>query len=307
MKNLTISLFLLAFTTLGFSQSHELALNLKNGETYEQLVSSQMQILQEISGQKIDIDMNIDGLMAYKVVGEDKDSYTLEVIYKSMGMKMVMQQMTMYFNSSDEGKEDQFSKMLKAITNKPFEVVMAKNGKVKQVNNLEAIFNSSISQFDEMPAAQLEQMKSQLSQSYGTDAFKGNIEMVTAIFPDKKVKVGESWKVNTQLKSGFEAGINTTYTLVEKNKDFYTISGEATIATKDTEEMTQMNGMPMRFDMDGKMLSKIKVDSETGWIIEATIDQNIAGDAHIGDTMGSGVDMVSKMQMNGGFKITNGK
>lgn len=307
MKKLFTSLLVLAFSSLGVSQSYELSLNLKNGETYDQLVSSQMEILQEVSGQKIDINLNIDGLMSYKVINEDEKSYTLEVVYKSMGMKMVMPQMTMDFNSANQEKDDPFSKMLRGITNESFEVVMAKNGKVLEVKNLEAIFNKSLSQFDDMPEAQLKQMKSQLSQSYGTDAFKGNIEMVTAIFPDKKVKVGDTWKVNTQLKSGLEAGINTTYTLVEKNKDFYTIRGEATVATDDTDKMTQMNGLPMRFDMDGTMLSDIKVDNETGWIVEATVDQSIGGDAHIGDPSGSGNNMVSKMQMNGEFKITNGK
>ncbi len=307
MKKIITLLFLLVFTTFAYAQAYELSLNLKKGEKYDQLVSSQMQISQKISGQEIDINLAVDGLMSYRVLSEDKSAYTMEVIYKSMGMKMIMPQMTMDFNSTDEGKEDQFSKMLRAITNQPFEVKMAKNGKVLEVNNLEEIFNSSLSQFENMSAAQMDQMKSQLSQSYGTDAFKGNIEMVTAIFPDKKVEIGESWKSNTQLKSGFKAGINTTYTLQEKNEGYYLITGDAEIATEDTEELTQMNGMSMKFDLDGKMISNIKVDSETGWIIESVIRQNIGGDAFISDPTGSRNDMVSKMKMNGEFKIGNGQ
>lgn len=295
----------LLLTSVAFAQQHKLSLDLEVGKEYQQLTSSQMQILQEISGQKIDINLNIEGLMAYTVKEEGDNAYTLEAVYKNMGMKMVMPQMTMDFNSTS-GKEDPFSKMLSAIADQPFEVVMSKNGKITEVNGLESIFESSISQFEDLPAAQLEQIKSQLSQSYGKDAFKGNIEMVTAIFPDEKVKVGDSWKVDTQLKSGFEAGINTTYTLVEKNNDFYMIKGESDIATEDTDEMTQMNGMPMRFDMKGKMSSDIKVDSKTGWIINADIKQDISGDAFIGEP-GSGNDMVSKMKMTGGFKISDGK
>lgn len=305
MKNLFICTILLVVSSLAYSQTHELSLTLKKGEEYTQKISSQMEILQNIAGQNIDINMDIDGLMVYKVTNVDSEAYTFDATYKSMGMKMKMPQMTMEFSSSDD-KDDQVSKMLKAIVGQPFQVVMSKNGKVQEVKNLEAIFNSSIGQFDAMPAAQKEQLKSQLSQSYGKDAFKGNIEMVTAIFPDKKVKVGDSWNVGTELNSGFKAGINTTYTLVDKNKDFYTIKGNASIKTEDTEEMTEMNGFPMRFDMEGKMTSNIKVDSKTGWIMEATVKQNIDGDAHIGAAMGS-EDMVSKMKMNGEFKITNGK
>ena len=39
--------------------------------------------------------------------------------------------------------------------------------------------------------------------------------------------------------------------------------------------------MPMKYDMSGSMSSEIKVDKETGWIIEATITQEITGDAYI--------------------------
>lgn len=39
--------------------------------------------------------------------------------------------------------------------------------------------------------------------------------------------------------------------------------------------------MDMKFNMNGTMISDIKVDKKTGWVLEAKITQDITGEAQV--------------------------
>ncbi len=84
-----------------------------------------------------------------------------------------------------------------------FNVKMAKNGKILEVHNIESMIESLFEGFSYIPDNQLLKYKAQLNKAYGAEAYKGNIEMVTAIFPDNSVNKGDKWKIKTNLESGF--------------------------------------------------------------------------------------------------------
>ena len=66
------------------------------------------------------------------------------------------------------------------------------------------------------------------------------------------------------------------------------------IASSDKDATVETNGIPMKYDMSGDMTSNIKVDKNSGWIIEATIIQDIKGD----------ITMEGNDQMPEGLKIS---
>ena len=105
--------------------------------------------------------------------------------------------------------------------------------------------------------------------------------MVTAIFPDKPVNRGDKWTINTKLESGMSAEMTTDYEFTDLTSDYALINGNSTIKTADKDAYIESNGMPMKYDLTGSMISEIKVDKNTGWIVEAKIKQEIKGDAYI--------------------------
>ena len=171
--------------------------------------------------------------------------------------------------------------MVVRSSNKPFYVTMTKTGMVEEVSNIDTLFESMFDQFPELPEMQKQQIKTQLQQSYGDKAFKGNIEMVTAVLPDKPVKKGEKWTVETKLESGMSATVVSTYELNDIRDNQCIIQGKSTIATTDKDAYIESNGMPMKFDLKGTMTSQLTIDKATGWIVEATINQDIQGDVYI--------------------------
>jgi len=275
----------LIFTTIiissCWSQSTDLSLRLEKNKEYKQITNSKATIIQEVNGQQMNIVMTISGTMTFLVTDITESTYNLDTKFENLSISMQMPQGKMDFSSDKNDPNDIFSTILSVIKNKTFLVTMSKTGKITEVKNIEALWGTAINQFEQLPEIQKEQIKAQIMQAYGPDALKGNIEMVTAIYPDKPVNKGDSWTINTKLESGLSAKMTTDYEFAELTSEYAIIKGNSKIETADKDAYIESNGMPMKYDLTGTMISEIKVDKNTGWIIEAKINQEIKGDAFI--------------------------
>ncbi|WP_420577380.1 DUF6263 family protein [Ekhidna sp.] len=277
--------YILAATILILStnlKKTDLGLNLNVGETYSQSYISKNTITQTINGMEQVIKMEITGGMDFKVNENLGDSYSMNASYSSLIMKMNSQMGEMVF-SSENGGADIFSTILKNMVGKEFQIDMARNGTISNIENLDNLFNKAFDSFPDIPAAQKEQALVQLRQAYGEKAFKGNIEMITAIFPNKEVSVGESWNNSVKLESGMSGYMNNTFTLTDINSDAIFIKGTSQISTENKDAYIQVNGMPTRYNLTGKMSTSYKLDPQSNWIAEGKIEQEISGNVQIKD------------------------
>jgi len=292
----TLVLIMLA-TTVCQAQKAELILKLDAGKEYKQNTSSKATVSQEINGQTMVITMIIKGVVSYLVKTVNESDYDMDVRYQSLSMSMQMPQGNMEFNSDKKDESDVFSLILGQIIDKPFGVKMTKKGKILEVKNIESIWGSMLNKFPKLSEAQLAQMKAQLMKAYGEEAFRGNIEMVTAIFSDNSVSKGETWTINTKLEAAMSANMATVYKFLEKTDDYILIVGESTIETADKDAYIETNGMPLRYDLTGTAVSEIKIDATTGWIIEAKTNQELGGDTYIkeNDKIPNGMKIPMKM------------
>ena len=272
-------IFGVVFISTCEAQQIELKLNLEKDRVYKQVSSSKVDIAQDINGQQLIIGMNIRGTMAYLVKLVNESFYEMEVQYENLRIDMELPQVSLSFDSEKPG--DIMSQMLGELKNKPFHVSMNKNGKVHEVKNLEGLFATLFDKFPNIPADQREQIKAQLMKAYGPEAFKGNIEMVTAIFPDHAISKGDKWHIETKLESGMSANVSTTYEYQGENDNNRLVRGESKITTADKDAYVESNGMRLKYDLNGTMISDIKIDLISGWILEANITQELKGDAYV--------------------------
>lgn len=274
-------LFFVSALNLANAQKTRLSLKLKEGETYKQSMTGNSIINQEIDGMKMEIKVTITGSMSYIVRKKYKESYDMDVQYDRLSMKMDLPMGEMAFDSESTDETDIFSKIMTSMTDKPFGIKMAKNGKVVEITRIEVLFESVFDGFPMLTEEQIQPIKDQLMKAYGAEAFKGNIEMVSAVFPDERVALGDSWVIETKLQSGMEADIHSIYTYVETNKEHVLITGEATMETANKDAYVTVNGSPTKYNLDGTMTSTLKIDKKTGWIIDGKIDQRMSGDVSI--------------------------
>lgn len=281
MRTIFTLIFAVIILTSCQSQSTDLSLRLEKGKEYRQITNSKATIIQEVNGQKMNMVMTIAGTMTFFVNDVSANGYSMDTQFETLSMAMQMPQGTVNFSSEKKDPNDVFSTILGAMKDKTFEVVMSKSGKITEIKNVEALWGTAINQFEQLPEMQKEQIKAQIMKAYGAEALKGSIEMVTAIYPDKPVNKGDKWTIDTKLESGMSANMTTDYEFSDLTSDFALIKGNSSIVTADKDAYIESNGMPMKYDLTGSMISEIKVDNNTGWIIEAKINQEIKGDAYI--------------------------
>ncbi|MEN8120080.1 MAG: DUF6263 family protein [Bacteroidota bacterium] len=263
------------------AQQTELKLNLEKGKEYKQIIDSKATIIQDFNGQKMNTEMTTKRSMSYLVKVVNENDYEMEVKYDSLSMSMQLPQGTMEYSSEKNDEQDIYSMIFAGMKNNPFQITMTKSGKITEIKNIELFFTSTFSKFSQIPESQMEQIKALLIKAYGEKSFKGDIESVTAIYPDKSAVKGESWEIKTKLETAMSADMTTTYKYAESNSNYNLIVGDSKITTADKDAYLEINGMPLKFDLTGNRSSEIKVDKTSGWIIEAKINQDIQGDAYI--------------------------
>ena len=293
MKNLLLIIIAVLTVVTSQAQKHRLALKLEKGSTYTQKMTANTAMNQTIEGQQLDTKIQITGMMAYTVTDIQNEMYEMEVSYKNLGLSMSLPSGTQQWNSDNKDESDIMSTILGSMIDQPFGIKLTTSGRVIEVYNIEALFGHLFDKFPQLTQAQHEQLKAQLMKSYGEKAIKGNLEMCLAIFPDVPVAQGDTWKVNTRLESTMDARISTTYTFSDIQKSYYTIRGVSDMKTVDSDTYFETNGMSIKYDLAGSMISEIKVNPQTGWVNESAVEQKMSGTAYILDSpkMPGGLEM----------------
>ena len=264
-------------------QKQDYGLNLEVGETYSQFYTAESKVEQTIMGMEQTVTISLSSGVDFKVTQKMSDRYKMDVSYKEIEMIMNLPQGETRVSTKEES-DNPMSSMMKNMVGKSFQVEMLNNGKVTKVENLENVFSNMFEGIPDLSEEQKSQLVGQMMQSYGEKAFKGNIEMITAILPAKKVSVGDSWTSTTRLESGFAADVNNTYTLASSDASAVVIEGSSDIATDPTGSTTEVNGMKTSYELSGTMTATYTLDPKTNWVLMGKVNQKMTGEAEIADS-----------------------
>ncbi|MDR2129711.1 MAG: DUF6263 family protein [Odoribacteraceae bacterium] len=289
------TVLLCTLTLMGRAQEKEtLSLNLTKGETYTQTLALANVILQQIMGQQVKIDMNMNIELSYLVKEKNATFYDLELVYKRLETKAVMPGVSQTASSDNEVNSD--SRVLNALVNKPIQVKMDMKGKVLEVSGLEAIFASITSG----STTQLTQLKA----IFGDEALKQNIQNAMAFLPDHPVAEGDSWVQELTQNLGLTIKTVTTYTYRGSKDGFWNITGNSTLAVPNKDEYFELNGIQMKSDMQGTAVSELKLDKANGWIVAGNTKLKIKGTTHVKAREGMPGDMSMNMDMENATTYT---
>lgn len=293
MKKILFLLLTLSIALASQAASYDLKYNLKKGEVYNQHMISKMNMKMNVAGQDMNTNISMDMTMTYKVTEITDTIYSMEICYQNMSLKISLPTGDMNMNSEMGKAEDKISTMLSKMKNKPFNLKMTVKGKILEVTNMDKLFDEAMNDLPDMSEEAKQKAKEQLSQMVSEKSFKGNFEMSSAIFPPSAVKIGDKWKVKTELHSTVSGNIDSEYILKEVTNDYYLIVGTSVITSDDLAASTKMSGMDMKINMDGTMNSELKVNKTTGWLMNGTMQQQIKANIEMtaNDKMPAGMKM----------------
>lgn len=262
---------------INYSFSQVLELNLTVGESYYHNNITRVSITQELHGREFISDLSYGGKMSFLVKEKGESLYHLEVRFQTMYLEIINSDgIEISANSQKVDTSDVFSLLLKELTESPFDISITKHGIVKAVT-MDKVFDNLYNFDPDIPKIDRAQMIYMIKQSFGEKAMKGTTEMMTAIYPETQVKEGDVWKNKIRLETLSSTRVENEFVLEELNKDFAIINCHSKTISDDDNSFVRLNGELWRFIANGNMTSTFKIDKNTGWIIEAAVDQNISG------------------------------
>ena len=238
-----------------------------------------MNLHQSLAGQEMTIDTKMQFEFAQSVKSiNSKGEYEIENEYSRIVVTMDMMGQTITYDSDKKGEADnEVTKMLSGsfekILGKKFIVVLNPKGKVVQIKGFKEIMESlTKGKLDPNGKKMIEEMFDEHKMS---SSFESSYHM----FPDKSVKIGDSWSQRNTVESMFPIDIATTYTLKEVSNGVAKIimTGDFTIKKDDFES----KGLTMKINFSGKYNGFYDLDINSGISKRAEINMPMTGTMEI--------------------------
>jgi Family of unknown function (DUF6263) len=257
---ITIFTFTACQSTKSATTTKMLRFNFENGKGYDYEMNMEMDM-----GSQMKMDML--NYYSMDVTADDGATKTITTRIDRVKMKMNMAGMDITVDSDAKGSGDEASpvailnKIFGAITGRQFIMKVNAEGRVQEVSG-----------FTEMAAAMADsmglegedrkKMMAAFNESFNEKGMKSQFERVLYIFPNKEVKVGDTWDRETVVAGQMAGSYKSTYIVKEIEGDMVTL-----------EEKTKIEGDAGKADtMSGNVSGLLVVDSKTGLVVNADQD-----------------------------------
>lgn len=178
------------------------------------------------------------------------------------------------------------SRLFGAIKGKQFRMKVDAEGKVLEINGFKEIAESIISSMEldaEDQKEVREKMETQFDQQFNDQNIREQFERVLYIFPNKEVKVGDSWQKSSNMNSKMSGKMNSTYKVTEIEGDMVTL-----------EEKTKIVSADDAMEVEGEQNGILVVDSRTGLVVTADLVMDMTAKAG-----GMSIDIKAKTKIKG--------
>jgi hypothetical protein len=302
----TLTLLLLMTGIACYGQKIKLQLNLKLDSTYYLNDNANFTAVEDIPGHPQVLTMMISGKMSHKVVAIKDTVYQMAVAYENISMLVELSGQRLINVNTDLKGQDIMSKIMTSMLHKPLTAFISKKGKVLEIRNSDTLYSHLFDELPQLTAEKKAQFKEQMQKSFGDKALKNNFQDAFAVLPQTDVGINDSWIFTSIMEAVVLAKVKTTYVLKDIAGGAYIVHGDAVVGSVGTADYAEMNGMPMRFNnVSGTYSTDVKIDKDTGWLIESKIVRNIKGTVEIKDNAKVPGGMIFPMTISGDITMSN--
>ncbi len=258
---LSFLLFTFSITTIIGQTS--LQYTLKIGDVYRVKQNAHQTIIQELDGSSHEIINQMNGLLEFKVVGIKEENYIISLTFKDLNLRMTssIQGELMNVKAKQVVPGDMQSSIFNSILNSPVKMTLAKNGDILEVKGGDALVTKMTAASGLKDDFSLKLMKKSLQQEFGSEALSNSYKQMTYIYPDKKIKVGDTW----QNEYSGKLAASTVWTLKGLTSKTATITGKAVVTMNVVEPASTMN-------LTGTQNTTITTNRTTGFISKMNVE-----------------------------------
>ncbi len=274
-------------STKSSTASRMLKFNFEKGKGYDYEMIMNMD--QNVMGQKTQMDMTT--YYSMDVVEDDGSIKTVNATYDRFKMKMDFSGFNIEVDSDKPlpnfGEElnkplKMLNGLLGAVKGRKFVMKINDEGEILDISGFENMAQSIVDSL-ELGEEKGKELVKKFNEQFNKEKIKDQFARILYIFPNKEVKVGDSWvKSTTSMGMGGGKYIST-YTVTEIEGDIVTLDEKSIIeSTSDGDKMK------------GTLSGTLIIDSRSGLVVSADQDLKINSEAK-----GKSIEMVGKTKVRG--------
>lgn len=260
----------------GSGEAYTLKMRLAPGDHFKQEMDMTMDMGIDMMGQTMKTDMGMKGIMDFVVTGDTGNLKKLKMTYETMSMKMKIDAPGVEGINMD------------SIMNKSTENIKGKSV-VMLINDKNEIID--VTGFEDVMVNDNldDATKTQIKKMFSKEQMNSMLGMMFQMYPDKPVKVGESWEkeIETSLAE-VKMKMKGKYTLksVKDGVAFIDLSGKFT-----GKGSMNQNGMAIDMDMDGSQDGTVNIGIADGYLKDSDFKMDMKANMNV---MGQKVPMTIK-------------
>lgn len=258
MKIIITLLCSLASLGVWAQKTYSLKQNYPTGNKYDFSFVSDQIINQKIAGRSINSTQTIGTDYIFDITEGHNGDKDIKVTYNRLFMKSnaMGNAMTLTSDDQDSIKKNPFS----GLKGASFYMTISPTGVVKTVAGIDKMLDNMAVRMSK-DTSQIKQFKSALSKQFSNEIVKQTMESSFKIYPDRVVKIGDSWTVDTKMQMSMPIETITQYTLKEVKDGIAILSVKGTLISKGNFEAM---GNKMETDLRGTNSGETSIDVKTG-------------------------------------------
>ncbi len=266
-----------------------LKFNFEKGKGYDYEMMTSMD--QEVLGQTIQMDMSV--YYSMYVTNDDGKNKTITSSIDRFKMKMGIGGFNLDIDTdkplpslgkTEDGKDPMkiLNSLFGAIKGQKFTMKVGAEGKVQEVTGFENMAKTIVDSMG-VDEAKRQEMMQQFNQQFNAEKIKSQFERSWYIFPNKEVKIGDSWNKNSQIEGELGGSYSSTYKVTDIEGDMVTLA-----------EVTRIESSQGKMNLKGDIKGTIVVDSRLGLVVTADQDLKMTTDVN-----GKTIEIKAKTRIKG--------
>lgn len=278
-----ISFILIGITVFSGCITREinLSLNLKKGDTYKINMIVEQKINQDINDKKVQVEYKHNFAYSCFVteVNENKDA-TVKVTFDSLNTKLMSNKgQTLEYTSGDKTEDvDKIDKVYSVMAGKSFDIKISSDGKVKEVLGIDEVIKKVIKELKLTDEKEVQEAEKIITDQFGYDFLKKQIESITEVYSDEAVKVGDTWKGEGEIPGEYPLESENKYTLKESKDEISEVEFSSNIKTKEGMEPVILGDTKINYELKGTQKGILNISEKTGVIKQFEMDYKYTGD-----------------------------
>lgn len=232
--------------TMQAQKSILLTYDLEAGQQYDYQINMDQDIVFETGGQTMTLDQIMSFGTTTKVLYSSSDSINILTTIDKIQMDQQIFGMQLKYDSDDQsthsGMGAQMAEAMNPLIHANYTTTIDNRGKVIQVDFGKLVGNNEIA---------------------------GNLNSANnfCIYPEYKVKVGDSWETDIAPMEGSDSKVHAKYTIksISESDVILDYAGQLSGNSLDGDTV----------NLSGIQTGEMTVDKKTGWLIKSTIEQDI--------------------------------